>query len=247
MKRVFACIAMLAVLISLCVPAFAAEAEFTPSVSGKPGPVVVPTIDDDGNPAMGVIRDKDGNPIHYVGMDHLIITGISEAETSTKIPADAKALLLDVNAKLMDGSMQIDYTKHGDELKNKKLVIRDLFDATFVCDDCPPILEEEGVTLEITFDIGIAKDVDVYTMTYKNSDWNPIVSTVNNGNGTVTCVFEKLCPVEFSVIEGDLTPPTGTGDKPVDAKWFIIGGIALAAIVALTVVFVIDNKKHAAR
>lgn len=246
MKRVFACIAMLAVLVSLCVPAFAAEAEFTPSVSSKPAPVIVPTTDDNGNPAAAVIRAKDGNAIGYVELGHLIITAISEANTSTKIPADARDLLLEVNDKLLDGSMQIDYTKHGDELKNKKMVIRDLFDATFVCDDCSPILEEEGVTMDITFDIGVSGGVDVYVMTYKNSEWNPIVKTVNNGDGTVTCTFEKLCPVEFSVVESDLTPPTITGDQPVDAKWFIIGGIALAAIVVLTVVFVIDNKKHAA-
>lgn len=247
MKRVFACIAMLAVLVSLCVPAFAAEADFTPSVSNKPAPVIVPTTDGNGNPAAGIIRDKDGKAIDYVELGHLIVTAISEANTSTKIPADARDLLLEVNDKLLDGSMQIDYTKHGDELKNKKMVIRDLFDATFVCDDCPPILKEEGVTLDITFDIGVSGGVDVYVMTYKNSEWNPIVKTVNNGDGTVTCTFEKLCPVEFSVVESDLTPPTVTGDLAVDAKWFIIGGIALAAIVALTVVYVIDNKKHAAR
>ena len=246
MKRVFACIAMLAILVSLCVPAFAAEADFTPSVSNKPAPEIVPGKDDAGNEVIGVIRDKDGKAIDYVELGHLIVTAISEANTSTKIPADARDLLLEVNDKLLDGSMQIDYTKHGDELKNKKMVIRDLFDATFVCDDCPPILEEEGVTLDITFDIGVSGGVDVYVMTYKNSEWNPIVKTVNNGDGTVTCTFEKLCPVEFSVVEGDLTPPTVTGDLAVDAKWFIIGGIALAAIVVLTVVFVIDNKKHAA-
>ena len=238
---------MLAVLISLSVPAFAAEADFTPSVSSKPAPVVVPTTDDAGNPAVGVIRDKEGNAVDYVEVDHLIVTAISEAETSTKIPAAAKELLLDVNAKLNNGSMQMPYDKFGDELKEKKMVIRDLFDASFVCEDCAPILAVEGNTLDITFDLGVSKGVEIYVMTYVNGEWNPIVATVNNGDGTITCTFEEICPIAFSVVEGDLTPPTVTGDQPVDAKWFIIGGIALAAIVVLTVVFVIDSKKHAVR
>lgn len=247
MKRLFACVAMLAILISLAVPAFAAKAEFTPSVSGKPAPVIVPTTDDAGKPSAGVIHDKDGAIVDYVGMDHLVVTPISEAETSTKIPAASKDLLLDVNSKLISGAMTLPYEKFGDELKNKKMVIRDLFDASFVCDDCQPILDVEGNTLDITFDLGISKGVDIYAMTYINGEWVPVVKTVNNGDGTITVTFEDICPIAFSIVDGDLTPPVVTGDQPVDAKWFIIGGVALAAIVVLTVVFVLDNKKHAVR
>ncbi len=247
MKRVFACIAMLAVLVSLCVPAFAAEADFTPSVSNKPAPEIVPGKDDAGNEYVAVIRDKDGKVIDYVDEGCLVVTPVADVDKSEDIPDDARDLLKKVHDELTDGSMKMPYDKFGDELKDKKMVIRDLFDASLVCQEHPPVLAEEGNTMDVTFDLGINKGVDVYVMAYVNGEWNPIVAAVNNGDGTVTCTFEEICPIAISVVEGDLTPPTVTGDLAVDAKWFIIGGIALAAIVALTVVYVIDNKKHAAQ
>lgn len=247
MKRVFACIAMLAVLVSLCVPAFAAEADFTPSVPNKPAPEIVPGKDDAGNDVVGVIRDKDGNVVDYIEEGCLVITPVADVDKSTDIPKEAAELLKKVHDELNKGTMKMPYDKFGDELKNKKMVIRDLFDASLICGEHPPVLAVDGNTLEVTFDLGINKGVEVYVMTYVNGEWVPIVDSVNNGDGTITCTFEEICPIAFSVVEGALTPPTVTGDMPVDAKWFIIGGIALAAIVALTVVFVIDSKKHAAR
>ena len=246
MKRVFACIAMLAILVSLCVPAFAAEADFTPSVSNKPAPEIVPGKDDAGNAVVGVINDKDDNVVDYVEEGCLIITAIGDLENAEDIPADAKALLQKVHDELSNGTMELPYEKFGDELKNKKMVIRDLFDASLICQEHPEMLAVEGNTMDVTFDLGINNGVDTYVMAYVDGVWVTVPS-VNNGDGTITCTFEELCPVAISVVDGDLTPPTVTGDLAVDAKWFIIGGIALAAIVVLTVVYVIDNKKHAVR
>ncbi len=242
MKRVFACIAMLAILVSLCVPAFAAEADFTPSVENKPAPDVVP-----GEGYVALIHDKDGNVIEKVGEDCLVITAVGELENSKDIPEEARELLEKVHDELTEGSMELPYDKFGDELEGKKMVIRDLFDVSLVCQEHPPILEQEGNTMDVKLDLGINKGVDVYVMAYVDGKWEPIVKAVNNGDGTITCTFDKICPVAISVVDGDLTPPTVTGDLAVDAKWFIVGGIALAAIVVLTVVFVIDNKKHAVR
>ena len=247
MKRIFACVAMLAILVSLCVPAFAAEAEFTPSVSYKPAPEVVPSTDDAGNPVDGVIRDEDGNAVDYVETDHLIITAISEANTSEKIPADAKELLLEVNSKLNDGSMQIDYSKINKDLADKKMVIRDLFDASFVCQDCPPILAEEGNTLDVIFDLGVNNGVDIYAMVYVDGEWKSVVNTANNGDGTVTVTFDEICPVAFVMEDGSYEEPPKSGDVAIDMKWVIIGGVAVAAIVALVVVYVVDSKKRAAK
>jgi hypothetical protein len=81
-------------------------------------------------------------------------------------------------------------------------------------------------------------------MTYKNDQWDPIVSCVNNGDGTVTATFEKLCPVEFS-INTDTTPPSGTGDVNPFSVWGVIAIVSLAAIVILTVVYVVGSKKRA--
>lgn len=233
MKRMFAIITVVMMCVSLMVPAMAAQ-EFMPSVTNKPAPEVL----------VARIVDEDGNIIKEVGGECLIITPVSEANTSTEIPAASKEVLLDVYGKLLDGSMTIPYEKHNKGLDSSKMVIRDLFDATFVCTECPEMLEPEGVVLEIVFDLNVAPGVEVYTMTYKNDQWDPIVSTVNNGDGTVTATFEKLCPVEFS-INTDTNPPSVTGDINPFSVWGLIALVSLAAIVVLTVVYVVGSKKRA--
>lgn len=233
MKRMFAIITVALMCVSLMVPAMAAQ-EFMPSVTNKPAPEVM----------VARILDKDGSVIEEVGNECLIITPVSEANTSTEIPAASREVLLNVYGKLLDGSMTIPYEKHNDNLDPSKMVIRDLFDATFVCTECPELLEPEGVVLEIVFDLNVAPGVNVYAMTYKNDQWDPIVSCVNNGDGTVTATFEKLCPVEFS-INTDTTPPSGTGDVNPFSVWGVIAIVSLAAIVILTVVYVVGSKKRA--
>lgn len=232
MKKFFAIITAVMMCVSLMVPAMAAQ-EFMPSVTNKPAPEVV----------VARILDENGNVIKEVGKECLIITSVADAQTSTEIPAASKEVLLNVYGKLMDGSMTIPYEKHKANLDSSKMVIRDLFDATFVCTECPELLEAHGVVLEIVFDLNVAPGVNVYTMTYKNDQWDPIVSTVNNGDGTVTATFEKLCPVEFSVSTAT-TPPSVTGDHDM-SLWGILAVVSLAAIVVLTVVYRAGSKKQA--
>lgn len=237
MKKIIAIVVALMLCAAMVMPAAAAGNEFTPSVSNKPAPEIVPVVDPDGNPAIGVLCDGDGQIIDYVYEDCLIITPVSEAKTSTEIPDYAEKVLLDVYGKLTSGEMTIPYEKHDSKLNTGNMVIRDLFDATFICMEHPDMLEPQGVTLRIIFDLNVAKDVEVYTMTYKNNEWNPIVSTVNNGDGTVTCTFEKLCPVEFSVKTAE-EPPVQTGDDSGKdlLLWGSVAAVALVAIVVLAVV-----------
>ena len=244
MKKIIAILAVLMLCAAMVIPAAAANNEFTPSVTNKPAPEIVPVEDPDGEPAIGVICNGDGEIIDYVYESCLIVTPVSQAKTSTEIPDASRQVLLDVYGKLTSGEMTIPYEKHDSKLNTGNMVIRDLFDATFVCEEHPIMLEPEGVTFVITFDIGVAADVDVYTMTYKNDQWDPIVSTVNNGDGTVTCTFEKLCPVEFSVKTAE-EPPVQTGDDSGKdlALWGSIAAVAMVGIVVLTVVGVRSGKK----
>lgn len=244
MKRFFAIITVVMLCVSLTVPALAATHEFTPSVTYKPSPDIVPVADGEGKERMGIIRNGEGEIIDYIDWGCLIITPVSEVETSTDIPEASREILRDVYAKLNNGTMTIPYEKHDAELDSSKMVIRDLFDATFVCKEHPEMLEPEGVTLELTFKLDVEASEEVYVMTYKDSEWNPIVSSVNNGDGTVTCVFEKLCPVEFSV-NTDAKPPVQTGDLGNMSLWGIVALGALAAVVVLTVVYRADAKKRA--
>ena len=236
MKKIVSIVVVLMLCMSLAGVVYAAEDSFTPSVSYKDSPEVLHIDDPDGGEAIAVVKDKDGKILSYVHADCLKITPVAQAETSTEIPEEARQILLDVYAKLQNDTMQLPYEKINSALEAKYMVIRELFDASFVCEEHPKMLAEEGVVLEITFKLNVKANVEVYAMTYNEGEWNPIVSAVNNGDGTLTCTFEHLCPVAFSV-ETDRGPSdTGDAGAPSVLPWVIllvVSGAALVGAVAL--------------
>lgn len=247
MKKIIALLTVLMLCAAMVVPASAAN-EFTPSVSNKPAPEIVPVVDPNGDPAIGEIINDIEEIIDYVYQPCIVITPVSGATTSTEIPDDARELLLDVYAKLQSGEMTIPYEDLFEGLDNDDMVIRDLFDVTFSCEEHPAMLAPKGVVFRVTFDIGVEAGVDVYTTTYKNGQWVPAVSTVNNGDGTVTCLIEDFCPVAFSVeVEDDepIEPPVQTGDQAGEQLyiWIAVASIALVAVVILSVVYFRGMKK----
>lgn len=204
MKRCFTIVIALVLLLAVAVPVLAANSEFVPSISYKPDPEIVSV-----EGAIAVIRDADGKIVDYVDEGCLLITPLADAvDEETDIPEEIRELLTTVYEALVNGDMTIPYEKFEDEdLDAEDMSIRDLFDIRFICEEHKEMLEQEGYTLEIIFDLGVAKDDEIYTMTYDEEveegeefgQWEPIVSTTNNGDGTVTCVFDTLCAVEFSI------------------------------------------------
>lgn len=241
MKKVLVFLAVIAMVMSMCVAASAAG--FTESVNNKPAPPVEEVPDGNGQPALGIIRDPNGKIVGYVYEDCLVITPVSEADTSDKIPEAAKNLLLDIYAKLTSGEMKLPYEQYNPEMNSGNMVIRDLFDASFLCQDHPALLAQDGYTLELSFNLGVAAGEEVVTMVYVNGQWKP-VSTVNNGDGTVTCVFDEICPIAFSV-RTDASTPEKTGDISM-MPWLILGSVALLALVAVVVIYHVNSKKHGA-
>ena len=84
-------------------------------------------------------------------------------------------------------------------------------------------------------------------MTYDEAakDWSPIVKTGNNGDGTVTCTFEHLCAIEFSMpVAGAPSAPSETVQEPANLlPWFIL---LILALIAIVVILVARNKKKKA-
>ena len=230
---------MLLVAVILCVsmvcPVLAAEDDFVPSITYKGAPEIVLTVDLDGNPAVGAIVDADGETVGYVNEDCLLITPLSGIDNESRLPAETKALLKDVYQKLLNGTMTLPY--EGD----KDMVIMDLVDASWLCEECPEAVEAEGVVFEATFDLGVAADAEVVVMTYKNDAWNPVVKTVNNGDGTVTCTFERLCPVAFAVAAEDA--PSETGDNSDMMLWGMLLALSAVGMAAVSVLYFRNRKK----
>lgn len=224
MRRMICLLGVLLVCATLVCPALAADT-FVPSVSYKDGPKVKSA-------------DLGGTNVG----DCVVVTSIAEAEDkSTDITQDARDLLLDVYKKLSDGSMKPPVDGY---------VIRELVDVSFKQTSCVENAEhtheeelaKDGTTITIKFDLGVAKSTKVVVMTYTNGTWEEIESVTNNGDGTVTCVFEHFCPVAFCVEQGAEVPPSQTGDE-AGQNMFLWIGLMVVSLAAIVVLVVLGRKR----
>jgi hypothetical protein len=226
----------------VCGVAFAAEDDFVPSISYKDGPTLVTREDGAGGVAVGVIRDAEGNDISYVyEEDCLVVTTIAQAlrDIETGIPNEAELLLEEVYRGILGGTMDMPFENSDD------LAIIQMMDATFLCngaadgEDHEKLLETEGVRMELIFDLGVGAGVPVSVMCYVDGKWIE-VETVNNGDGTVTCLFEKTCPIVFAVPTNAVeTPPTGDNSTAELGLWI---GLLIASSVAMTCLVIFRRK-----
>ena len=182
MKKLICLTLAILVCASLAVPALAAN--FVPSITYK------------GRPSCNKIVVAIDGKEETVEQGCLRITPVSKAN---KLPEAEKELLQKVYKELSDGTMVLPYDKV-EGINADKMVIRELLDVAFVCDhEHATKLKDEGVTVTLTFKLGVAKDDVLVAMTYVNDEWVPAVELVNNGDGSVTCTFEDLCPVAFAI------------------------------------------------
>ena len=244
MKRIICLVTVLVLSLSLAIPVFAAEADsgFVPSITYKPNPEIIPVEGEDGEEYIGVIRNEGGEIVDYVGHGCLRITPIAHVwDEEIEVPKVIEELLLFVYEKLNDGSMEIPYEKHESDLDAANMVIRDLFDARWVCEEHRAMLEKEGYVFELTFDLGVVADAQIFVMTYDEAtgEWDPIIKTVNNGDGTVTCTFAHLCAIEFSMpVAAASVPtdnPTDNAQTPKVLPWIIAQIAALAGVAGVVV------------
>lgn len=246
MRKILCMLTVLLLCMSMVFPVFASEGSFVPSITYKPEPKIVPVVDENGNEALGRILNSEGEVVDYVEPDCLLVTPIAHVwDEEIEVSDEVEKLLLFVYDGLNDGSMEILYDKHEADLDPANMVIRDLFDARWGCEDHPLMLEPEGVVLELTFDLGVVADAQIFVQTYDEvtKEWSPIVKTVNNGDGTVTCTFEHLCAIEFSMPLAATVVPTEQVEKANIMPWIILLIVAAAAVVGVVVA---KNKKKAA-
>ena len=235
MKRIVALLLMLVLCVCLVGTAFAAETEFAPSIMYKDGPA----YDD------AYIVDEDTGEFDGMGVgDCIVITTVAQArDKSTDITQEERDTLIEVYEALSDGSMTLPL--EGD------YIIRDLVDISFEYAGCRMIeahgqkdkeLAKRNIMLSIDLDLEIGEKVDVIVMTYLNGKWINIENVENNGDGTVTCLFEDICPVAF-IVSGDVYDPIPMGGDAMAKQLGLWVGVMVVAAAALVVLVVVSHKK----
>lgn len=244
MKRLLA--TLLAIVMIFAMALSTSAAQFVPSITNKGAPdlIVIDTID--GKDVVGYITNPDGTKVSIEYTDCLIISSITDALNGKELPEGVKEELLKVYGEFKDGAKISDLCpeledivkeKWGEDKKVDDLVIKDLFDVTDYCEDLKEHLNG-GSILDLTFNVGVDSNTFITAMVYVDGKWVPVVDCINNGDGTVTVKFDKICPVAFLVPGSSLSADTVspiTSDTSGIILWSIVMVSALGAIVALIV------------
>ena len=232
-----------ALLLCVCLATPALAEGFVPSVGEKNAPTVVvaETIDEGDD----VLRENSEDCLIVTSLEAVLAGAVAVNDHHS----DNFDLLVELYNKIKNGEMKLPYEKFNANLDPAKMVIRDFFDVTLICTenegdeiDCEPnaekncaeLLEPKGIRLRVTFDTGLSADATPYVMSYKGGDWQ-VIPSVNNGDGTVTAIFEDLCPVAISVYEGTDSNSPNTGDTSDIVLWVVLLAVSAAGLVALLV------------
>ncbi len=230
MRKIVCLVSALVLLVSLGISALAAT-DFVPSITYKDGPKI----------EFAWLDDEDVS-------NCLVVSSIKQAtDKTTDITQEERDHLLNVYAKLKDGSMKLPV--------EDDYVIRELVDVNFKYEACRQQtdihhdklkeLNETDKMLTVNFDMGINADADVIVMFESEGKWNEAEKVVNNGDGTLTCKFGHLCPVVFAVKESQSGPvPPQTGDTSGKYLPLWIGTLALSGVALVTLVVVALKKKE---
>ena len=223
-------LALIMILMVAC-PVMAEDVGFVPSITVKPAPSPI------------------GLPEGCEEDVCLIITPVSQAKTTTKIPKEAAQLLLDVYEKMTKPGAKLSeicpelntYVGNilGENRNADDLIVRDLFDIRAMCDELNGLFAA-GKPLALTFDLGLSAETPIFAMTYINGAWKPLEGTKNNGDGTITCYVTASNPVAFLVpASTGADEPSDTGDSAGREMllWSTVMVAALVCMIGLVVAY----------
>ncbi|MBQ8606018.1 MAG: hypothetical protein IJ408_04715 [Clostridia bacterium] len=231
MKRIISIVMVMVVLLGLSVTAFAAEGDFVPSINEKSAPTIKSIT----------VTTASGT---WVCTQHdidkcILVTPVSEIKEEDRLLESTKQALIDVYNKILNAAKLSDIFTNIDGVD--KMVVRDLFDVSSICDALNEVFPKEGTSIAITFDLGIDADTNVVCASLINGSWGTH-SVKNNGDGTVTVDFTHFCPVAFLVSNSEVGNNPGTGDAQQLEIWIATLAVSLAAIIVLVVIVLRKRK-----
>ncbi len=215
MKKIVCFISVVVLLLSLSVSTFAAAV--VPSIEEKKAPELAA----DANGIVGHITTASGEALTDEKEDCIKITPVTDT---------ANEDLKKAYAEIKDAKKLSDVFK---DLKDAdKLVVRDLFEISLVCDHADKLTG--GNLLNVTFKMNVKADVPVYAMLKANGTWKQ-VTVKNNGNGTVTAALDSEGVVAFLVPASSVGMSPDTGDSSSLTLWIslLAGSLVLIVMVAV--------------
>ena len=240
MKKVVVLLIAAALMVAMTLPAFAAG--FTPSVTAKSAPTVVPQIGPDGKEYDAIIHDANGDVVAYVSKGALIVTPLSRADAATAeirsrletayLTIQSASSLIELNSQLAQTIKEI-----SPDISVDDLVVRDLFDVALMGDyDLA-----SGTTITIRFDLDADSALLLAVLGSQDGvTWSiiPNDDITRSGDYTVDLVLERLGVFAFLYDGGKLSvdpngpksPQTG-GSAGGSAGWLAVGGTGIFAAV----------------
>jgi LPXTG-motif cell wall-anchored protein len=213
MRKLICLLISLALCAGLMLPALAAESRFIPSYG------------------LEVIEASKGDEDVK---DCLVVTSVSEAgDESTDISQEERDLLEDVYEALSEGTMILPLVG-----EYQFVELMDVRFALSACRDKNDHAHEESESaLTVKFDMEIEAYNVLVAMTYADEKWEPVKNLADNGDGTITCQFEDICPVVFAVADKEKAPwNPSTGDAAGNHLMMVMGVMLLSAAGVVTLV-----------
>ncbi len=235
MKKAISLILSLLMVFSLSVVGFAAEDDFRPSVDSKDHPVIVPQLFD-GVSFDALILNENNNVIEGIHLitkrnpdGEIIITAYSEKDI-----ADERVNVVYFEASYKE-ILSARSLKELNDLIPIGMIVRDFFDITLV--GTYKDIFKEGKKLQIRFDLGVELKEKIMALTRcsDESGWEFVESVTINPDGTVTVIFDRLCPVIFLTEDTGAVQSPATSDFTATALWslaiiFGIGSVCMIAV-----------------
>lgn len=210
MKNVMRVLMVMILVLAMVTPSFAANTGFVGSIDEKPATGLMSLGTDEHGIIYGIIYGPDGKQVACLHEGDIIVTPLAKIDSMGDILSqDTIKLMWKVYRDMQAGKTDLAdiedlqdrvWDELGKHMDANDLVVRELFDVTILNGEYLNLVQKDGYTLKIKFNLQLDVKAFLEVMSYVENHWELAESIENTGDGIVV-VLEHLCPVAFLVEE----------------------------------------------
>lgn len=210
MKNVMRVLMVMILVLAMVTPSFAANTGFVGSINEKPSTGLMSLGTDEHGVIYGIIYDPNGKQVACLHEGDIIVTPLAKIDSMGDILSqDTIKLMWKVYKDMQSGKTDLAdiedlqdrvWDELGKHMDANDLVVRELFDVTILNGEYLNLVQKDGYTLKIKFNLQLDVKAFLEIMSYVENHWELAESIENTGDGIVV-VLEHLCPVAFLVEE----------------------------------------------